>query len=109
MRLSPVGPRNASAGATPVDQITQVTICISQICLNNNAGMGPIFELVFAENGFEQFESRVFERVAFHVEIDKRAELACASKKRTQLGSEMGNSIRRSGRIHLRIKRGDFD
>jgi len=30
----------------------------------------------FAENGFEQFESRVFERVTFHVEIDKRAELA---------------------------------
>jgi len=58
----------------------------------------------------KQFESRVFERVTFHVEIDKRAELACAAgESGTQLGPEMGNSIGRSGRIHLRIQRGDFD
>ena len=71
--------------------------------------MGPVFELFFAENDFEKFESRIFERVTFHVDIDKRAELACASKKRTQLGPEMGNSIGWIGRIDLRIKRGDFD
>ena len=48
-------------------------------------------------------------RITFHVEIDKRAQLACAPQDRSQPRRQMGDGIGWIGRIHLRIKRGDFD
>ena len=48
-------------------------------------------------------------RVAFHVEIDESADLSRTAQKRPQLGREMGNCIRRIGRIYLRIERRNFD
>ena len=71
--------------------------------------MRPISKLLFSENGFEQLESRIFERITFHIEINECTELACAAEERPKLGPKMSNSIGRGGRIHLRIQRGDFD
>src|ERR1700749_3071985 len=59
--------------------------------------MRPIFELRLGQNGFEQLERRIFERITLHVDIDKCPEFARAAKKRPKLGANMGNRIR--GRI----------
>src|SRR6266513_1725836 len=71
--------------------------------------MRPIFELLLCEDGFEQLESGVLVRVAFHVEINESADLSRAAQKWSQLGREMGNCIRWIGRIYLRIERRNFD
>jgi hypothetical protein len=41
--------------------------------LDDNPGMRPFFELRLGQNGFEQLQGRIFERVTLHVEIDKCA------------------------------------
>src|SRR5437016_12993652 len=82
---------------------------MSQIRLNNEPGILPIFKLVLGQNSFEQLKSGIFVRVTFHVEIDKSAELARATQERSQLGREMGNCIRWIRRIYLRIERRNFD
>src|SRR5689334_14027911 len=71
--------------------------------------MRPIFEFRLGQNGFEQRESRIFERITLHIDIDKCTELARATEERTELGAEMGDRIRRSIRSDLRIQGRDFD
>src|SRR5215831_17280962 len=71
--------------------------------------MRPIFELGLGQNGFEQLESCIFERVTLHVDIDKYPELARATEKRSELGANMGDRIRGSTRSDLRIQCRDFD
>src|SRR6516225_4135546 len=71
--------------------------------------MRPIFELRLRQNGFKQLERRIFERVTLHVDVDKCPELARATEKRSELGANMGNRIRRSIRSYLRIQSRDFD
>ena len=71
--------------------------------------MRPIPKLFFGKNGFEQFERSVFVRIAFHVEIDESAQLSRTTQKRPQLGREMGDCVRRIGRIYLRIECGNFN
>src|SRR5262245_8402304 len=71
--------------------------------------MRPIFELGLGQNGFEQLESCIFERVTLHVDIDKCPDLARATEKRPELGANTGNSIRGSIRSDLRIQGRYFD
>src|SRR5260370_37812586 len=89
--------------AVTLDKVTRIRLRISQIHLDDDPGMRPILDLSLGENGFEQLESGIFVHIAFHVEIDKSADLSCTAQKRPQLGREMGNCIRRIGWIHLRI------
>ena len=96
------------ARATPLDQIAQIGFGIAQIGLSNDASMGPIVEFGFGAECFEKVERGVFMRITFHVEVDKRAQLARAAQNRPQLRREMGNGVGRIGRIHLRIERGNF-
>src|SRR4030095_12389318 len=71
--------------------------------------MRPVFELWLHQNGFEQLESRIFERIALHVDVDECAQLARAAKKRPELGAKMDYRIRRSSGTDLRIQGRDFD
>src|ERR1041385_2473995 len=71
--------------------------------------MWPILELRLGQNGFEQLKSRIFERITLHVDIDKRAYLACAPEKRREPGADMGNRIRGGSRTDLGIQGGNFD
>src|SRR5205807_257943 len=68
-----------AAFAAPIDQIAQIGFRISQISLDDDPGMWPIFELPFGENLFEKFERRIFVRVTFHVEINEGADFLCAT------------------------------
>src|ERR1041385_2118743 len=71
--------------------------------------MWPVFELGLGQDGFEQLESCIFERVTFHVDIDKCPELARAPEKRSELAANMGDRIRGSTRSDLRIQCRYFD
>ena len=98
-----------AAFAAPIDQIAQIGFRISQISLDDDPGMWPIFELPFGENLFEKFERRIFVRVTFHVEINEGAEFSGPAQNRSQFRREMRDCIGRIGRVHLRIERGNFD
>src|SRR5262245_29826134 len=71
--------------------------------------MWPIFELRLTQNGFEQLERRILESVTLHVDVDKCAQFPGATKKRPELGANVGDRIGRCSRVDLRIKRRDFD
>src|SRR5262245_56723418 len=71
--------------------------------------MRPIFKLSLGQNGFEQLESRIFERITLHIDIDEGAYLAGAAKKRPKLRADMCDRIRGSSRTDLRIQSRDFD
>ena len=71
--------------------------------------MRPILKLFLGENGFEQFEGYIFVRIAFHVEINESAHVSGATQQWPQLGREVGNGVRRVGRIYLRIEGRNFD
>src|SRR5436309_7149145 len=61
--------------SSPRDQIMQINFGVTQISLNDNAGMRPVAKLRLGKERSKKFEGRVFVRVAFHVEIDESAEL----------------------------------
>ena len=92
----------------PFDQVPQIAFGIAQIRLDDDAGVRPIAEFRLGEKRPEKFERRIFVRVTLHVEIDEGADLARAPQDRAQLRGEMRDRVRRIGRIHLRIERGDF-
>src|SRR6185437_7117158 len=62
--------------AAPLDQVAQIGFRISQIRLNNDSDMRPIFELVLRQNSFEQLKSGILVRITLHIEIDKRPEVS---------------------------------
>ena len=99
---------SSSARASPVEQIAQIVFGISQISLNDNSNLRPVAKFTFGKERFEKLERRVFVRVTFHVEIHERAEFLRASKNWAQFRPEMRDCVGRIGRIHLRIKRGNF-
>ena len=70
--------------------------------------MRPIFELLFGEDRFEKLQRRILVRVTFHVEVDEGTELSRPPHDRSQFRREMRDRLVRIGRIHLRIKCGDF-
>src|ERR1051325_293360 len=71
--------------------------------------MWPILELRLGQNRFEELESRVFERITLHVDIDECAYLPCAPEKRPEFRTDVCYRVRRSTRGDLRIQGGDFD
>ena len=97
------------ACATPLDQIAQIDFGVSQVCLDDNPGVRPIFKFLIGENSFEKLDRNIFVRVAFHVEVDKGAEFSSAAQNRPQLRCQMRNGISRIGRRNLRIERRNFD
>ncbi len=106
----PVGPLDEANGETraalaaPGDQVAQVALGVAQVGLDDDAGVRPVAKFVLGEEGAEQLERRVFVRVAFHVEIDKGAEVACAPEEGTKPGSEVRDGVSRVGRVHLGVK-----
>ena len=96
------------ARPSPRNQIAQIRFGVAQVSLNDDAGVRPIAKLRLGEKRLKEFERRVFVRVAFHVEIDESAELFGAAQNRAELRREMRDRVRRIGRIHLRIERGNF-
>src|SRR4029077_1052855 len=62
----------------------------------------------FGAERFEKVEGSVFMGVTFHVEVDKRAQLARAAQDRPELRPEMRDRAGWIGRVHLRIERGNF-
>ena len=78
-------PRPASAA--PIDQIDKVVLGIAEIGLNDDAGVRPIPELLFAEQCFEKLDRCVLVGVTLHVEVHKRAQLAGAGRIGHNLGA----------------------
>ena len=52
-------------------------------CLDDDSGVQGVAELRLIEQRFENSECDVFQRISFHVEIHKNAELSRALKQRT--------------------------
>ncbi len=111
----PIGPFDQAHGETraapaaPLDQVAQVALGVAQVGLDDDAGMRPIAELRLGEERFEKLERAVFMRVALHVEIDEGAQLPGAADDRPQLRREVRDRVRRVGRVHLRVERGNFN
>jgi hypothetical protein len=68
-----------SARAAPLEEIEQIVFRIAQISLNYNSNLRPVAKFGFGKERSEKFEGRIFMRVTFHVEVNERTEVACAS------------------------------
>src|SRR5262249_33070457 len=96
------------AFASPFKQVSQIILRITQVRLNHDPDLRPISKLTFHEKRFEKLERRIFVRVALHIEIHKRAKIARATQDRSQFRRKMRDRVRRIGRIHLGIERGNL-
>src|SRR5438045_7547166 len=71
--------------------------------------MRPACEFRFGEERLEKLERGVLVRIALHVEVDERTQLFRASQNWAQLRAEVCDRVGWISRVHLGVKRGDFD